>query len=695
MIKKFFIPFLILLVLSSLCHADLSDNMIGCLSFDENSGTVAINYANLLENGTIKNTPTLNQGCKQGKCYKYVGASLQTVNITNLINDTLLNNGLSICFWENYTSTSANGYGYQLTDDANNYYLGSAYVQATNEIHNNVQNSGGFGQYKITGMTKNAWHHVCIVLATNGSIEMTYLDGVAQAGVEKVGTFTGITNGQIGCAITAGTFNTCWSGLIDEFKIWNIPITQTEITADYNSSVGVSCLTLFGGTPPPPIPTLTLSNLNLSSGNYTSNFNFQFNGVVTDTTDNNFNCSLYLNNTINQTLLLINISEIQTFNLTYGLQQVGYNINVTCLNPVISDDFIVNDVFIDIVPPEIVISTEFTNGTTYYDNTNLNIKINYTDNNLFSIATNITDELNNLEFDFFIDNLDVTFFMINISNSTQKLGAGNYTISTIAWDSHTSFNLKKEVIRVNSKTLNYGGIEIYSDKDLDYIKNYDKVKSVMKGKSKLCYKTTDEFISIQDSEYPNHYIDIKNKVWIDEYSFTFDKIKDKNGKIKELCFTSNKDDIYISSSIGDMNFKYVAWEFSVISAPDETALAVYSLNSTLAILGENITYLGGDLQMLGIIIGFIIFLVLGILTIYKFLISISGLFSLLISFYFMSVIGTVTNASKILFYKGALFMMLFLGIGLLLLGIGWQIIYNISQFRISYEKENKLKYPKY
>ena len=92
-----------------------------------------------------------------------------------------------------------------------------------------------------TPITLNTWNHI-VYNFDGGTIGTMYLNGVLQSGSETVGTSTG------GMIIGArGTTADYFNGIIDEVRIYNKSLSQSEITEIYSSGrIANSSLTSDG-----------------------------------------------------------------------------------------------------------------------------------------------------------------------------------------------------------------------------------------------------------------------------------------------------------------------------------------------------------------------------------------------------------------------------------------------------------------
>ena len=77
----------------------------------------------------------------------------------------------------------------------------------------------------------NTWHHVTAVFSATASTISIYLDGVQnQTAISNTNIYYGILDSpSIGAMTDCGGDNNFFQGYIDELRIWNRALTQTEI----------------------------------------------------------------------------------------------------------------------------------------------------------------------------------------------------------------------------------------------------------------------------------------------------------------------------------------------------------------------------------------------------------------------------------------------------------------------------------
>lgn len=430
---------------------------------------------------------------------------------------------------------------------------------------------------------------------TNGC---AYINGSAVGSCQATGGFN--------LGATAGIGNryaqlTTWQnidGYFDEVMIFTGKMAVEDQALLYNDGEG--CNPLTGGTPGVE-PSLTISsdlvNSTVSNQSY---WNFFFNGTSVNNSDI-YNCDFMVNDVVNESQVSLNLSKQQNFTINFTYSEYWINLSINCSNENASD---IDSAwyFIDDIQPLPVISV--TNNTQYYDDTNLDISVNCSDENLFAINTTIRDSTNSLEFHQLDENILTSFFQQNITNSTSTLGVDTYTLETYCWDSHTSLNLKYKP-EIDDDGIWYNGIRFYCDnvKKYEYKEKRDrvkfKVKFLTKERHHVCYFEGSDFQYISDSVYPNHYVSLTKKVWVDDYTATSNLI---NGKIQLEYWLQDETDEIITDSIGDLNEAYETVNFAIIAAPDMDDLYYPSFNESLASINANVEDIEEGIELIAMVV---------------------------------------------------------------------------------------------
>ena len=148
----------------------------------------------------------------------------------------------SISFWINTTQTSLEGYLFSLTT---NYYANNAFVSELN-FHNvnNFLTGISASPYNFKTLSKvlndNNWHHIVLIFdrgkSANNEI-LIYIDNVLQT----LSVFNSNNGDHTGNFVSnklyigaAGSNLYKYQGKMSDIKIFNYPLTQTQITNLYN-----------------------------------------------------------------------------------------------------------------------------------------------------------------------------------------------------------------------------------------------------------------------------------------------------------------------------------------------------------------------------------------------------------------------------------------------------------------------------
>lgn len=370
-----------------------------------------------------------------------------------------------------------------------------------------------------------------------------------------------------------------------------------------------------GGSP--PTPTLTINHNLANTDNVNYDLNFTYNGTISDTTDI-FNCTLWVDDILNQTDSNVNLSVLQNFDYLVTDQVGNFSINISCENADVSDNTGSYYYAIDPVDPVITETSGFVNNSILVLSNDLTLTFNITDDNLFAYNISIFNSAGTELENYFAENLTLTSY-INIS--TRSLGTlGNFSIRVEAWDSHTKriisdYPYEKITYIVNNIT--YKGLqfnnkfEIVTD-DYDIIEGFGLVKK--RDRYIMGFNFTDleqvtfyikgytPIIYLPYSKYRGHFI-INRKHWLD---FESDDVTDLSIVYLEqkgtyrLRFTPLKSKV-IFRSIGDLNYISTGYRYSVQS---QDTIYLSSIN-------DNISNIYGVIQMIPLVALYIFFMYFG------------------------------------------------------------------------------------
>lgn len=449
-----------------------------------------------------------------------------------------------------------------------------------------------------------------------------FLNGTVadNTGSNTLGTY-GFENGAFGCLRRQNANVNYGLGDLDEVGIWNITLNTLELEGLFKMYLDgcnpVNNNTCAGGGV--PSPTLTLyTNLTNGTINYNNpRLSFNYSGVFTDNTKDICNITFFLNGVSNITLLDVNLSNQNYFNITFPYNYENwFNISLNASNDEVSASTITYFYNVDLYGE--MINTTCINNSVYVQGNSFYCNVTYTDVNLFATNTTVFDG-NNLVWNsesYFYENLTVSSMVVNLSYSLTDLG--NFTIIFNSWDSHTNLELSNYKIDYLSNGLEFeDSIKIYSDDVIktdtnkfydryDFSFTYDKNATVWKS---IFIETTGSLYYVQNSIYKYHLVDFKNKKWIDFEGFEMplaEIIRHSSNKY-EIKFRSEETEIKFNS-IGDLNEDILIFQYQVISPTSDV-----NLTGIENALNNIYNVFEGGFTMMMLIIFCGLFLVLGVI----------------------------------------------------------------------------------
>ncbi len=331
-----------------------------------------------------------------------------------------------------------------------------------------------------------------------------------------------------------------------------------------------------------------------------NNIDLNFTGVFTGTPINEtMLLNIYINDVLHDNESFSNISQNNFYSINLTGTEIPIEVNVTIINDLYEDSLIY--VYgIDNLQPRLNTSPIINDDLFLRDSTKSQY-FSFYDYNLF--ATNITlyhNEMDLVLFNNFTTNISTDTFILN--HTYLYAITGNYTYNINAWDSHTKQKIKdfKQDLTEDSITFD-NQIKITSIDFDDKKTKEEKIKTIKKNdrynfefsfkknqKSKSLVVESEDLVYLPNSKYKGHFVDLKNKKWID---FESDKIK--NVKIKklknnqfEITFDSDED-IILFKSIGTLNELSQTINFEVYEIPEVNITATTTAEA-IETAGENI-----------------------------------------------------------------------------------------------------------
>lgn len=220
-------------------RADITTGMVGHWTFDEGSGTTATDSSGNGNNGTLMNEPVWTTDSKVG------GGAMSFDGLNDYVNMpaiTLTGTTFSYSFWMK-APTSDGKTRYPI--DWGLKRLCQFRLNITNNFQCTVTGSGTGAARIASGFDNNQWHH--IVYSVNGNNQTIYMDGV----VKGTGTQTLDTAGtafRLGFMTNTGGSSNYFNGSLDDVRIYNRALYQSDVTELYNLR--------NGGSAPSSQPTL-------------------------------------------------------------------------------------------------------------------------------------------------------------------------------------------------------------------------------------------------------------------------------------------------------------------------------------------------------------------------------------------------------------------------------------------------------
>ncbi len=218
----------------------LSTGLVAAYSFDEGSGTVLHDSSGNGNNGTITNATWSTAG-KYGDALSFNGTSaLVTIPDSTSLH---LTTGMTLEAWVDPSAVSSvwRDVIYKGND---NYFLEATSTQSKVPAAGATLGSSDVATYGTAALTANTW--AFLTETYNGSTLALYVNGTQVSSLAETGNIATSTNSlQIGGDSIYGQF---FAGLIDNVRIYNTALTQSQIQSDMTTAV-TSAPVVTGETP--------------------------------------------------------------------------------------------------------------------------------------------------------------------------------------------------------------------------------------------------------------------------------------------------------------------------------------------------------------------------------------------------------------------------------------------------------------
>ena len=216
----------------------LAEGVQAYYSFEETSGVTCYDSAGSYD-GTMVNTPTLQQTGKSNYCYSYDDASLEWINFGTSFYDVGTND-LSVSVWVYHTGNQAYG-GIMGCYGSSPYWDFRVGADGSVKCFVNFGSSIEVNSWP-TQMAINTWCHLVFRLDRDGDMTL-HINNVLCSDQEDISAHsaTNLSNsntfaiGRIGNDAGANFYH---DGLLDEIAIYNRLLPAEEISDLFNQSVG-------------------------------------------------------------------------------------------------------------------------------------------------------------------------------------------------------------------------------------------------------------------------------------------------------------------------------------------------------------------------------------------------------------------------------------------------------------------------
>ncbi|MBN1281141.1 MAG: InlB B-repeat-containing protein [Candidatus Thermoplasmatota archaeon] len=224
--------------------------LVAAYSFDENTGSILGDLSGFENHGTLSPGVSWTSTGKFGSALEFSGLSNSYVSIADSVSLDLTT-GMTLEAWVRPTNIQ----GWKpavLKDPTGKYYLYAASTSSYSYAPGGGLNPGT-QIFDSTGLPLNQWSHIATTY--DGQTLKVYVNGVLKNSAALTGTITTSNDPlYIGASLSWGEY---YNGAIDEVRVYNYALPQSEILTDMNTPVGT------------PAPTYQLTVINGSgSGTY-------------------------------------------------------------------------------------------------------------------------------------------------------------------------------------------------------------------------------------------------------------------------------------------------------------------------------------------------------------------------------------------------------------------------------------------
>lgn len=542
--------------------------------FDEGSGTIASDY---LVNASLGlNGANWSSDGKFSNAFDFA----QTYNGTNNSYSWITAAGQSrtICAWlkvRDYSSCTDPSCSWFSTKDAsdNTYTM---FIKTGGLMEVCVADNGWTNYacwHADNALSSLDWIHVCVrkqygvganmSWTINGSIDWPYSlrDSDGEAAATTEGAYNSVHIGK-----DRNKYHP-FDGMIDDEIVFDRWLSNNEILNIYNDN--------FSATPTDAI--------NLSASKPVNGAYFNTNLINLNLTVNstyNFNCSLYINSTLNETTTHTAGNDVFV-NYSKNFSDGTYNFYVYCVqfnDTTQNETTSTNNFIIDTMQPVITWESSLSdNKKVILQGTNLTSWVAFTDDNLYNynVSINGTSAYTN-------GSISGGFANQTINYDTDGWPYGTYSVFARACDGHTAKELKKDwTAQKNNKELKYdvkkGWIKIVP-KDKTKISKVDTEKLIDRYNFDFEFNTLPSSVTfvvqsdyaiqlVTGSDYLAHMVIPELEVWID-----FENVQTRNAQVKvindktvEVTLNNLRNNKVVFNSVGELNCNNATRYFYILN----------------------------------------------------------------------------------------------------------------------------------
>lgn len=219
-------------------HTLLGSDLVGWWNFNEESGSVARDLSGYGNNGSITGAiRVLGVPGTGGQALNFTGSHYVRINPSNAI---LSNAGWTLSGWFNASQIDSGSYPHRIVtfhrlNNSPSWGTGASLLLAnSNEARLMYANAGGSQRYLIhSNIETGKWYH--FVGTYDGATYKSYINGGDKQSRSDTFEGFGAADAMIGVYDPGSYF---FRGLIDDVRVYNRPLTVSEIQVLYTQTKG-------------------------------------------------------------------------------------------------------------------------------------------------------------------------------------------------------------------------------------------------------------------------------------------------------------------------------------------------------------------------------------------------------------------------------------------------------------------------